>query len=185
MSGGEADNINDRIVRYIDFFGDRSSLIFCYHLADMEIDRVEASDAFDEDSVRAFVQHTILNGCLNASLLALRDLDDFFGSRRAHADDLRASDYGVSESSGFLATSERRKINKFVAHITKHGAEVDCGGWDLKELISKALSQSHAFLDVLKANHTFHDNYDAWVSATFYQRQAEEMFKWIDSEAQS
>ena len=67
---------------------------------------------------------TIHDACLNTTLMAIRDIDDFLTPRMggSRKDDLKASDLGFKEGLGFLGKTERERINKLIMHSTKVAA---------------------------------------------------------------
>ncbi|WP_368184894.1 hypothetical protein [Aestuariibius sp. HNIBRBA575] len=68
----------------------------------------------------------VMRGSIYFSLISLRSLDDFLSNRRPNSDDLIAKDLAIdvgkvlSGADRLLSTSERRKINKGMAHLTKN-----------------------------------------------------------------
>ncbi len=88
---------------------------------------------------RAWSLQTIHSACLHTTLLALRDLDDVLTPRanQSPPDDLKICDFGFPHSLTFLTKSERRSINKKIAHSTLPGAELPSYRWDVFELLTK------------------------------------------------
>src|SRR6266851_8930235 len=75
----------------------------------------------------------------NAPCFARPDLDDVLTPRANQSlpDDLKICDFGFPHSLTFLTKSERRGINKKIAHSTLPGAELPSYRWDVFELLTK------------------------------------------------
>ena len=147
MSDSE-DMTDAKLAPLMEHFGERLNRVFAYFFWVLEF--WEDSDLHDDPAKnpRAWRLKSIHNACLDTSLIALRDLDDYLVPRSAKTkpDDLRASDFGYKESHTFLTLSEREKINKLIAHTTTAGAVTQDFHWDMLELVTKGVSQNLFFL---------------------------------------
>ena len=124
---------------------------------------------------------TIHDACLNTTLMAIRDIDDFLTPRTGNSrkDDLKASDLGFKEDFGFLGKTERGRINKLLMHSTRvaaYGNKVT--PWDIGELTSKCVSQSLYFLRWVKANYKSAKHQKVWGAAVFYTMQTEAILEY-------
>jgi len=139
---------DDRLAPLLEYFAERLNRVFAHFFCALEFE--EDEDARDDPAKndRAWSLQTIQNSCAHASLIAIRDLDDFLTPRssKSKSDGLKASDFGYLEAKSFLATSEREAINKLIAHTTIVGAKAQSFRWDIWELTSKCVSQSLEFL---------------------------------------
>ena len=121
-----------------------------------------------------FVLPTIHDACLNTTLMALRDLDDFFTPRTSNSwkDDLKASDLGFEQDLHFLLKGERVRINKLIMHSTRGAISGNQNDqWDIRELTSKCISQSLFFLKWVEANFTAEKNPKICGAAIFWTMQ--------------
>ena len=184
MSDESADEVDKKIAPYLEYFAGRSNLMFSYHFCVLEFkdDEDFRRDASEGD--RIWMLKTIQNACLHTSLMALRDLEDFFTprTRSSKPDDLKASDFGMDDALGFLAEEERKWINKLVAHTTQHGAAKVGYSWDLLELISKAVAQCDAFLEWMKENYSL-EHLDTWIAAAGTQAKTKAILRAIQRES--
>lgn len=184
MSDDSAENLDRKVAPHLEYFADRSNLLFSYYFYILEFrdDEDFAKEASEND--RVWMLKTIQNACLHTSLIALRDLEDFFTARtsRTKQDDLRASDFGMSQSLTFLTAEERKWINKLIAHTTQHGAAKVGYRWDLLELISKAVAQCDAFLEWIKKNYSL-EHFNTWTAAAATQAKTKAILKAIQQEA--
>lgn len=138
----------------LEYLSDRLLRVFAHFFFVREFRHDKNFGRNPVENSRALILHVIGDACLDETLLALRDIDDFLlprndkqrQNRKARKDDLLASDFGFSENKSFLSNSEREAINKFVAHTTKQGPEVYQYSWDVWELASKCIAQCSAFL---------------------------------------
>ena len=124
---------------------------------------------------------TIHDACLNTTLMAIRDIDDFLTPRMggSRKDDLKASDLGFKEDFGFLGKTERERINKLIMHSTKVAAYGNQeSSWDIGELTSKCVSQSLYFLRWVQANCKSAKHQKAWAAAVFYTTQTEAILEY-------
>jgi|LakMenEpi03Aug12_release.lakeMendotaPanAssembly.Ray.scaffolds.fasta_scaffold325014_2 hypothetical protein len=147
------------LVAHLEYFSDRLLRVFSHSFFTIEFQNDK--DLRHPDSIkdcRPLMLHVIRDACLNETLIALRDIDDFLvprecpsrnekGRTKARASDLLASDYGYLENKTFLSASERTDINQLIAHTTKRGPEVYQHNWDVWELVSKCVSQCSSFLE--------------------------------------
>lgn len=139
---------DDHLAPLLEYFAERLNRVFAYFFCVLEFENDQDAKDTNWKNARAWSLKTIRNGCLHASLIAIRDLDDFLTPRTpsSRPDDLKASDFGYPQSHGFLATSEREAINKRIAHTTTAGVTAQEIPWDIWELTSKCVAQSLQFL---------------------------------------
>lgn len=157
---GEMDDA--KLAPLLEYLGERINRVFAYYFCVFEFKDNEDMRDDPSRNDRAWLLQTIGNACLDTTLIALRDIDDFLTPRslkKAKIDDIRASDFGYMESHTFLTQSDREHINKLIAHTTTAGAHAQGFRWDVLELTSKGISQIQAFLEwVVKeyaANHFY------------------------------
>jgi hypothetical protein len=103
----KADSNEDRrLAPLLEHFQERLNLLFSYFFctAEFEADADLLGDPAKND--RSWVLQTIQNACLNTTLIALRDFDDFLIPRnhRTEPDDIKASDFGLNQNLGFLSS---------------------------------------------------------------------------------
>jgi hypothetical protein len=151
---------NDKTSAIVEHLGCRLHLVFSYFFFSVEFKK---DKKFIEEFLKACVPTmrglgiiTIQAACLNTTLMAIRDLDEFFQSRTGgtRLDDLRASDLGYDEGLAFLTKTERGRINKIIMHSTVGALEDTEASWDIGELTSKCISQSVHFLNWVKTNYS-------------------------------
>lgn len=91
--------------------------------------------------------------------MSIRDLDDFFLSKRKKPDDLIASDYGFPGDRDFLTVAERDAINKKLAHLTYRAAQElqkdslrqNPRTWNYAEMVNRAIGPFLELLDHLES----------------------------------
>lgn len=170
---------DESVSAQLEYFAERLNLVFSYFFCTMEF--TDDSDFTGESGNRdrTLALQTIRNACLNATLIALRDLDDFLSPRTRHskADDLKASDFGYATSAGFLAESERNAINKNIAHTTLPGVSGAGIRWDIFELATKGIRQATQFLEW--AEKRFGKHFLSWSAALFSRRRTQEIYDYI------
>lgn len=175
---------DDGISPHMEYFAERVNLLFSYYFCFLEIHGDE--DLQDDPSVnaRTWMLQTMQTACLHTSLIALRDLDDFFTPRtpKSKKDDLKASDFGVNDSLKFLTGTERRSINKLIAHTTRLGASNQLYSWDILELIAKAISQVDQFLDIIKKEYGLLEHFNTYTAAIVLQKKTKSIFDYIKRE---
>lgn len=144
----DSEEADSQLCTQLEYFEDRLNLVFSVFFCHFDFeDRGVILNNLDVS--RFWAQRTIYNACLHTTLMALRDLDDFFTPRekkKPREHDLRASDFGCPGVRSFLTESERTAINKRIAHITSLGAGNPNAGWDAWEITVKAVSQATEFL---------------------------------------
>jgi hypothetical protein len=168
-----------KLAPLIEHFQERSNLVFSYFFCSLEFEGDEDLNGDPAKNDRTWALETIQNACLHTTLIALRDLDDFFTPRAATTkpDDIKASDFGMAQSLSFLSQSERSAINKHVAHTTIAGAH-GCGfRWDILELTTKAISQCLSFLEWVEKNHARH--FLVYTAALVCRGKTRAIHKWI------
>lgn len=78
--GEEADGEN-ALGAALDYFADRMNRVFAPFFADLEF-RDGVCRGGDSEFYQFFCSSTIRSACLHASLISLRDLDDFLGLKK-------------------------------------------------------------------------------------------------------
>jgi len=181
-SAGELDRIT---APHLEYFADRCNLLFSYHFCILEFRDDEDLTKERGENDRVWMLKTIQTACLHTSLIALRDLDDFFTARtpQTKKDDLRASDFGMGGSFTFLTADNRKWINKLIAHTTKHGAAQLGYQWALLDLIAQAVAQCDAFLEWIKKNYSL-DHFYTWTAAVAIQAKTKAILKAVQDEAE-
>lgn len=122
-----SDDTDERLSPLMEYFGERLNRAFAYFLCVLEFEDDEDLHANPTYNSRAWSLQTIKNACMDSTLIALRDLDDFFterepAKRKPHnGDDIRALNFGYKGSHAFLTQTERERINKLIAHTTTVG----------------------------------------------------------------
>lgn len=145
----ESSEITDaKLAPLMEYFGERVNRVCAYFACTYEFDGDADRRGDPTLDGRAWRLKTIENACMDATLLALRDLDDFLSARTSKdkPDDVRASDFAYEGTHSFLSKSERDKINKLIAHTTTVGAASQDLGWDILELATKGITQCIEFL---------------------------------------
>ncbi|MBK1831337.1 hypothetical protein JIN77_11410 [Verrucomicrobiaceae bacterium R5-34] len=190
MNDESSNEVGKHIEQHLEYFVDRMNLLFSYHLCILTLRDEDEFFADPSLNGRSWAFSTIRKACLNSTLIAIRDIEDFLSPRiispkkkRTREDDLRASDFGFDRELNFLSKDERDSINKLVAHTTQLGAMNWQFRWDIIELVSKAFSQCSVFLEWAKTEFSNMDS-DAWMLAMVAQSQSEKILKLIHSEAE-
>ncbi|HYT58787.1 MAG TPA: hypothetical protein VEL06_01365 [Haliangiales bacterium] len=185
MSQHLPDDLDSALAPHLEYFAERVNLLFAYHFCTLEFEHDQdfTRDASEND--RAWSLKTIQNACLHTSLIALRDLDDFFTprNRTTRSDDLRASDFGLARSLSYLTKGERERINKLIAHSTQHGAANVDYKWDILEMMSKAVPLSLAFLDWIKTDYSLLQ-FNMWTAAAGIYAKTNAVFEYVKKEAE-
>lgn len=141
--------VNDeKLAREMEYLGERLNRVFSYFFFQFEFESDDDLRSDPSGNPRSWRLETIENACLDTTLLALRDLDDFLRLRLPNTkpDDHRASDFGYPGDHSFLTSTEREDINKRVAHTTTVGSASRGFRWDILELETKGISQALEFL---------------------------------------
>lgn len=100
----------------------------------------------------------VANAVVESTLLAVRDLDDFFAKDRERDGDIRAIHFGYHSPGSFLTKDERDGINQKLVHLTyraiREGLKVPGGPnprqWNAADLIERAMSCAIPFLEFLE-----------------------------------
>lgn len=100
----------------------------------------------------------IANATVQSTLLAVRDLDDFFSTNDGYSDDIRAAHYGYMSPGQFLTSDERISINKKLIHLTFRAVRERIQSpegenprqWDAADLVERAMNRVFPFLDFLE-----------------------------------
>lgn len=171
---------DERLSPLLNYFDERVMRVFDCQLCRLMFEGDEDMRDSPAENPRAWVLRGIHDACLDSTLMALRDLDDFFTPGRGRPDDLKASVFGFEKNCKFLTASERESIDKLVAHSTLRGAQKQ-PGWDILELVSKGVSQSQNFLDWIIA--TYPHSYLCLV-AVGTKKTLESRLKYITAEVQ-
>lgn len=147
---------DERLGPLLEHFAERLNQVWAHFCCALEFEGDKDADGDPIANLRAWRLLTIANGCSSASLIAIRDLDDFFTPRtsRTHQTDLRASDFGYYDARGFLAVAERNQINTLIAHTTVAGPDHQGLRWDIWELASKCIAQSTSFLRWIESHYS-------------------------------
>ena len=171
---------------HLEYVAERVNLLFAYHLCTLEFERDVDFTGDATKILRAWSLKTIQNACLHTSLIALRNLDDFFTPRNAETwkDDLRASDFEAGKTGSFLSTSERDRINKLIAHTTLHGSSNVDYKWKILAMIERAVAQSLAFLELMKTKSSV-NQFNTWTAAIIVHSKTKELFEHIKNEAET
>lgn len=150
----KSDN-DEKLGPLLEYFAERLNRVYAHFFCALEFEEDEDARGDPGKNDRTWSLQTIQNGCSHASLIAIRDLDDFLTPRdsKSKPDDLKASDFGYPESRSFLTTSERVAINKLIAHTTVVGAQSQGFRWDIWELTSKCVAQSFEFLKWIESHY--------------------------------
>lgn len=152
-----APRINDKQAELlVHHFGDRVMLVFAWLFFAVEYEGDPDLPSKSWLSIRGTsVLPTVQNACLIATLMAVRDIDDFFTprdachkmGRRTLASDLKASDLGFDANLNFLTAGERKRTNQELVHSTHHAAYGNPNEqWQIGKLVEKCTSQSLRFL---------------------------------------
>jgi hypothetical protein len=150
----------------------------------LEFEDDEDMHADPTNNARAWSLQTIKNACMDTTLIALRDLDDFFTERTTPAkDDIRASHFGYGGSHAFLTQSERVMINKLIAHTTTVGAASQGVRWDILELVSKGVSQCLEFLSWIENEYGL-AHFNLYTAALVIRRRSGAHLAFVRSEAE-
>ncbi|MBK1880565.1 hypothetical protein [Pelagicoccus mobilis] len=184
MSDDQQEEFNDNIAPQLEYFAERTNLMFAYYFCTFEFIDDEDFHADTGESGRSWSLSTIQNACLHTSLLALRDIDDFFKPRdkNTRPDDMRASDFGATTPMSFLSKNERLSINKLIAHSTYHGAPNLKFRWDILELMYKAEAQISSFIDFIKTHFPIGSHTDTQLLAILVQKRTKSTLSWIRTE---
>lgn len=185
MNDESSNEVGKHIEQHLEYFVDRMNLLFSYHLCILTLRDEDGFFADPSLNGRSWAFSTIRKACLNSTLIAIRDIEDFLSARTRHTkkDDLRASDFGFDRELNFLSKDERGCINKLVAHTTQLGAMNRQFRWDIIELVSKAFSQCSVFLEWAKTEFSNVDS-DTWMLAVVAQSQSDKILKLIHTEAE-
>jgi len=168
----------------MEYFGERLNRVFACFFCALGFDGDEDLRADPTHNARAWSLQTIENACIDTTLIALRDLDDFLRERTSTSkpDDIRASNFGFAGSHSFLTQCQRESINKLILHITTVGAASQPFCWDILELAAKAIAQCLESLKwVEKKFGQAHFNLDT--AALAIRTKTESQFDFISREA--
>jgi hypothetical protein len=174
-------NTDARLAPLMEYFGERVNRVFAYFLCALEFDGDKDLRADPAHNTRAWSLQTIENACMDTTLIALRDLDDFL-TTRTRPDDIRASDFNYPGSHTFLTQSERDNINKLIAHTTTAGVASQGFRWDILELASKGISQSMVFLRWVEKEYGL-VHFNLYTAAIAIRTRTESQFEFISGEA--
>lgn len=171
---------DEKIAQQLEHFAERLNLVFAYFFCALEFEDDEDSHADPGMNDRAWAMKTIQNACLHTSLVALRDLDDFFAPRTKNSrpDDLKASDFGYPGSLTFLVVSERKAIDKVIVHSTLPGSEAGGSRWDIFDLATKCVKQSDRFLDWTEKRFVS-DAFLTWTAAVFCRHKTKAIYGYV------
>lgn len=146
----------------VQHFGERALLVFAWFFFETEFKDDPDKTVTSVLSIRGTsVLPTIQNACFITTLMATRDIDDFFTTRQtanklkrqSNITDLKASDLGLQTDLNFLRDDERLRINKELVHSTDRAAYGNLhDAWNIGELTGRCVSQSLQFLDGLQSS---------------------------------
>jgi len=178
MTDGPTDD--EKLARLLEHFAERLNLVFAYFFCTLEFEDDEDFAGNPGTSNRTWALQTLQKACLHTTLVALRDLDDFFAPRteKSRQDDLRASDFGYPGSLTFLGLSEREAINKIIVHSTLPGANAGETRWDIFEMATKCVKQSDQFLEWTE-QHLASDAFLTWTAATVCRRKTQAIYGYV------
>jgi hypothetical protein len=174
----------------LEYFADRLNLVFSYFFCTLEFSEHEDFRGDPTKNDRTWALQTIHEACLNTTLIALRDLDDFLMPRTARSkdDDLKASDFGFPHAASFLAESERTAINKNIAHSTLSGLLARGFRWDVFEIATKGIRQAMQFLEWIEQQYLSEQdpdiNFLTWTAALGCRRKAQGIYDYIAKEVE-
>lgn len=162
----------------LEYFTERLNRVFAHYFFAYEF--VEDSDLHGDAATndRAWSLQTMRNACLHETLLAIRDLDEFLSDKKPRTDDLRAVHFGYAGNHSFLADAERANINKLIAHTTSYGAARPTFRWDIWELTTKAIAQSHTFLRWVEEHYGL-GHFVLWTAAVGARTKTERMLAFV------
>jgi hypothetical protein len=172
---------DERLGPLLEYFNERLFRVFAHFFCILEFHDDEDSEGDPAENTAVWATQTIQNGCAHASLMAIRDLDDFLTERRRYPDDLKASDFGYLGSHSFLSTAERRLIDKLIVHTTTVGAEAQAFEWSIWELASKCVTQSIDFLAWIENRYEF-QHLRLYVAANISRRKAKAIQNYLAME---
>lgn len=181
-------NSDEVISARLQYFAERLNLIFSYFFCISEFENdgdftVEPDFAVKSGmNDRAWALKTIQNACLTATLIALRDLDDFFTPRnkKSRPDDFKACDLGFLKNS-FLTNTEREEISKQIVHSTYPGMLTVGYRWDVFELTRKAIHRALEFLKWMEEP-TRAERCLTWSAAIAYRHKVQAIYDHIREE---
>jgi hypothetical protein len=78
MNDDSADDLDERIAPHLEYFADRSNLLFAYHFCVLHFQDDDDFRGDPSESDRVWTIKTIQTACLHTSLIALRGLGRFF-----------------------------------------------------------------------------------------------------------
>lgn len=106
---------------------------------------------------RDAAEMAIHNSTIEAQLLSLRILDEFFSNQKDR-DNMLAEDWGMTGNKSFLSKDDLIALNKKLAHLAWHRTGNN-DGWQ-RSLMVKAVPPMREFLDVVeKAGFLAHPDY--------------------------
>jgi len=149
---------DDNLAELVEHFGSRLLHVFSYFFFSVEFKKdekflEESMKNPGPDVIQALRIGTIQTACLITTLLAIRDIHEFFQTGKKRHDDIKASDLGYKESLEFLTADELKRINKEIMHSTINAVKNYDASWDIQELASKCVFQSLHFLNWMKTNY--------------------------------
>lgn len=100
-----------------------------------------------ESPPRDAAEMAIHNSTIEAQLLSLRILDEFFSNHK-NQDNMLAEEWGMAGDKSFLSRDDKIALNKKLAHLTWHRTGND-DGWR-RSLMVKAIRPMREFLDVVE-----------------------------------
>lgn len=100
----------------------------------------------------------VANATVESTLLAVRDLDDFFSADNGRDEDIRATHYGYASPGRFLTKDVRDGINQKLVHLTYRAVKERLNTpdgpnprqWDSADLVERAMDRVLPFFDFLE-----------------------------------
>ena len=174
----------------IEYFAERMHLVFAFHFFHLEFQGDETLENKNLDQGRTWSLFAIHNACLHSALLAVRDIDDFFyvpkanekSKRMVCEDDMKAQHFGYTSNASFLSDDERKSINKRIAHLSTTGVMNKSVGWDIPELVTKAVSQGLQFLDWVVKNRSIATDFMTYTAALGCSTQTKRWLEYLTKE---
>jgi hypothetical protein len=103
---------------------------------------------FEQDPDLRLPSIALENATVESSLIAIRAFDDFVQSNRNRPDDLIASDFHFLAITGHgISASERTRINKQIAHLTKIDLSSERQGFSYRESLAAVVPAAISFCE--------------------------------------
>lgn len=135
----------------IDAFFESASQVFAYYSWYVEISpRLIGSSPRKHERIHF---HITENAIAMGFLINLRRLDEFFHAhkKKQFTDDVRAYEFGFTTAGGFLSGTQRKEIDKQIAHPTVAAANSKAKVYLTYALAHQALLRVFQFIDFILA----------------------------------